>query len=95
MENNEMINNVAEEVVTEAVENTVSDPSFAQKYPALYAAGAGALITGAIIVTAHTAEAACEACGRFWNKLRDKRNARKAEKAKKVEGTDTTVKEEA
>ena len=90
---NEMINNVAEEVVTEAVEKTVADPTFAQQHPALYAAGAGALVTGAIIVTLHATEAACEACGRFFEKIRDKRNARKAAKAKKVEGTDATVEE--
>lgn len=92
MENNEMINNVTEEVVTDAVENTVATTStFAQKHPALYLTGAAALTTGAVVFAGYMAESICEFGSKICNKIRDKRNAKKAAKAKIVEGTDCIV----
>ena len=91
MDNNEMINNVTEEVVTDAVENTVTTSAFAQKHPALYLAGAAALTTSAVVFAGCIAESICELGGKVRDKIRDKRNAKKAAKAKIVEGTDCVV----
>lgn len=92
MENNEMINNVNEEIVTEAVENEVVKQTFAEKHPVLYVAGVSSLIGACYVGGIYAVQGAVTGAKKLYGKIRDKREAKKAEKAKKVEGTDTTVK---
>jgi hypothetical protein len=92
MENNEMINDVNEEIVTEAVENEVAKQTFAEKHPVLYIAGVSSLIGACYVGGVYAVQGAVNGVKKLCDKIRDKREAKKAEKAKKVEGTETTVK---
>ncbi len=92
--NNEMTN-VAEDVAENVVPEVAKKLSFKDKYPALYAGGAAALIGGGYIAGVCIANAIFKWGSNMIENFKENRAAKKAEKTKVVEASEVVVEEEA